>query len=132
MGILYGFVERLFPHHVARFSPRLSLEYLQMTTESIFDSTTSSPEFMRPFQALKDADTTVDHSARWRDQFRHTLERIASRATRKTQAQECRKVILETVERRAIAGKLLEIPTADLSLELVRRFLPQLTNQDPP
>lgn len=100
-----------------------------MATENAFDYAANVPETINMFQSLKDSEPTVDHSARWRDKFQPALERIASRAARESQAQECRKIILKNTERTVLALKLIGIPSDVVPDELLHSFVPQLTGQ---
>jgi len=122
MGILLRTV-------LARLKPRLSLIDLQRATEDTFDLCIRDPKVSSMFQALRNSDPAVDHSSSWRDDLHPVLERIASRATRKSQAAECRKIILESMEKRALLWALIEISEAEVQQALINVFFQQLAAQ---
>ena len=120
----------IFWHAVlARLKSRLSLIDLQRATEDTFDLCIRDTKVSGMFQALRNSDPAVDHSSRWRDDFQSVLERIASRATRKSQAAECRKIILESMEKRALLWALIEISDAEVQQALINVFFQQLAAQ---
>jgi len=129
MATLYGLIERFCPDLFARLKLRLSLLDLQRVTEGVFDIVSRFPETLDMFQALKVSDPAVDHSARWSDEFKPALETIASRATRKSQATECRKIILEVTEKRALTWVVFQIHDAGVRDALMSMFFPQLADR---
>ena len=114
---------------LARLKPRLSLLDLQRATEDTFDLCIRSSHVSGMFEALRNSDPSVDHSSRWRDGFQSVLETIASRPTRKSQAAECRKIILTSIEKRTLVSALLEISNAETKAALIPTFFPELASQ---
>lgn len=121
-----------FWHSVfARFKPRLSLVDLQRTTEDTFDLCLRSRDTQNHdmFQALMDAEPLIDHSARWRDDFQPILEQIASRPSRKSQAAECRKTLLERIENRSLLWALICIYDGEIREALIEAIFPDVAIQ---
>lgn len=119
MGILWHAI-------FARFKSRLSLLDLQKATEDTFDLSLRNAENAAMFQALRDSDPQIDHPSRWWDEFQSLLERIASKPSRKGQAAECRKIILDHVEERSILWAFIVLDNTEIREELIETFFPDL------
>ena len=116
---------------IARFKPRLSLIDLQRVTEDLFETCTKHKTISEYYKALKDGNPTVDHPARWRDDFQRFLERIASKPTRKSQAAECRKIMLDVTEKLSLLGMIFEMGDRDIQeIVLTGIFFPESIDQD--
>ena len=122
MGILW---HALF----ARFKSRLSLLDLQRATEDTFEVCLRNAETSAMFEALKNSDPPIDHLSRWRDDFQTSLERIASRPSRRSQAAESRTILVEGIEKRSLLWVLIGIEDADVRKALVWTFFEDLALQ---
>src|SRR5207247_593830 len=119
MGILWHAV-------FARFKARLSLLDLQRATEDTYESCLHDSTTSAMFQALRDSTPPVDHHSRWRDEFQPLLERISTRPSRKSQAAECRKLILERIEKRSLLWVLMGIRDPDIREALINTLFPDI------
>ena len=105
---------------------------LQRATEDTFEVCLRNAETSAMFEALKNSDPPIDHLTRWRDDFQPSLERIASRPSRKSQAAECRKILVEGIEKRSLLWVLIGIHDADIREALVYTFFEDLALQGVP
>jgi len=88
----------------AKFKQRLSLSDLHEATDHAFESGAhGAPEI---FQALKESEPGIDHGRMWRNDFSQKLEIIAAEQTRRSQAAECRKLLVKAIEDHAVADAL--------------------------
>lgn len=102
---------------------------LQRATEDTFEVCLRNAETSAMFEALKKTDPPIDHLSRWRDDFQPLLERIASRPSRKSQAAECRNILIEGIEKRSLLWVLIGIDDADIREALVHTFFEDLALQ---
>ena len=102
---------------------------LQRATEDTFEVCLRNAETSAMFEALKKTDPPIDHLSRWRDDFQPSLERIASRPSRKSQAAECRSILIEGTEKRSLLWVLIGIDDADIRAALVHTFFEDLALQ---
>lgn len=124
---------------IARFKPRLSLIDLQRVTEDLFEISIKNELCSELYSALRRGNPAVDHQARWRDDFQRILERIALKPTRKSQAAECRKIILDVTEKFSLFWAIFEMGNRDIPEDKEIRealmmgiFFPESTEQDIP
>ena len=116
---------------IARFKPRLSLIDLQRVTEDLFEISIKNEPCSELYSALRRGNPAVDHQARWKDNFQRILERIASKPTRKSQAAECRKFILELEEKASIFWAIFRTGDKDIQEILMTDiFFPESIDQD--
>lgn len=90
---------------IARFKIRLNLTDLERVTEDLFEAQIKGIN-SDLYKALLEGNISVDHETEWRVNFVRILERIASRATRKSQAAECRKAILDVIETNSLLARI--------------------------
>lgn len=102
---------------------------LQRATEDTFEACLRNAETSAMFEALKKSDPPIDHLSRWRDDFQPSLESIASRPSRKSQAAECRNILVEGIEKRSVLWVLIGIDDADIREALVHTFFEDLALQ---
>lgn len=102
---------------------------LQRATEDTFEVCLRNAETSAMFEALKKTDPPIDHRSRWRDDFQPSLERIASRPSRKSQAAGCRSILMEGIEKRSLLWVLIGIGDADVRESLVHTFFEDLALQ---
>lgn len=112
----------------AGFKQKLDMPNLHEETDEIFEGAAGGlPEM---FQALKESAPETDFNRMWRNDFSQKLEIIAAQQTRRSQAMECRSLLLKSTEEleqaRALIGQPLlsrmffeENITSDMSDEMV-------------
>ena len=108
----------------AKFKHRLSLADLHEATDHIFESSANGLPDM--FEALREAETGIDHGRLWRIDFSQKLDIIAAEQTRQSQAAECRRLLLKTTEDHALADALIGVKQALIS----RRFFEEDVTSD--
>jgi hypothetical protein len=91
----------------ARFKHRLSLSDLHEATDDVFETSASATGLPEMFQALRESEPGTDHGRLWRNDFSKKLEVIAAEQTRKSQAAECRRLLIKTTEEHALADALV-------------------------
>lgn len=90
---------------VRRFKQRLSIADLHEITEEMFEFAAKREPDM--FVALRQSEPAIDHGRLWRNDFSQKLELIAAELTRRSQAAECRRLLLKTTEDHALADALI-------------------------
>lgn len=90
----------------AKFKNRLSLSDLHEATDRAFEiaATTKVSDM---FEALRKSEPGIDYGRMWRNDFSLKLEIIAAEQTRRSQAVECRRLIVKASEEYALAIALV-------------------------
>jgi len=91
----------------AKFKQRLSLSDLHEATDHVFESSASANGLPEIFQALKESEPGIDHGRLWRNDFSQKLKVIAAEQTRRSQAAECRRLLVKATEDHAVADALI-------------------------
>ena len=89
----------------AKFKNRLSLSDLHAATDQAFEiaATTKVHDVHDMFEALRRSEPGIEHGRMWRNDFSPKLEIIAAEQTRRSQAAECRRLIVKASEESALA-----------------------------
>jgi hypothetical protein len=106
----------------------LGLTELHEVTEGVFEI--ASKALPAIFHSLRESDPEVDQGRLWRQLFSKQLDMIANEHTWRSQAAECRRLLLKSMEDHSLLQKLLETDERTVARLLYSDALAEISHQN--